>query len=140
MQLFKLAPDKLRRLTPASVVPQFDCGDADLNDFLLNDAPKYTEELLTVTYLVVNGNDVAAFFSLSNDTLTCDPSPESGAKAVWNKLTRQIPNPKRRKSYPAVKLGRLGVSSKYQRTGLGSDILDLLKMSFVCNNRVSGSD
>jgi GNAT superfamily N-acetyltransferase len=135
MQPFKLAPDKLRRLTPTSIVQHFDCGDADLNDFLLNDAPRYTEELLTVTYLVVDGNEIAAFFSLSNDTLTCDPDPESGAKAIWNRLARRIPYPKRRKSFPAVKLGRLGVSQKYQRCGLGSDILDLLKMSFVCNNK-----
>ena len=135
MPPFNLTHDKLRRLTPTAVVPPFDCGDTDLNDFLRNDAPLYTGELLTVTYLVVDGADIAAFFSLSNDTLTYDPNPDSGGRGIWNRITRNIPNPKRRKSYPAVKLGRLGVSSKHQSMGLGSVILDLLKVSFVSDNK-----
>jgi ribosomal protein S18 acetylase RimI-like enzyme len=135
MQPFTLAPANLRRLTAAGSALVFDCGDADLNDFLINDARHYTGELLTVTYLVVDGKEIAAFFSLSNDTLTCDPNPDHGTKTIWNRLSRKIPNEKRRTSYPAVKLGRLGVASQYQRCGLGSDILDLLKMSFVCYNK-----
>jgi len=171
MPPFKLTRDRLRRLTPKTVVTQFDCGDADLNEFLLKDAPPSTAQLMTVTYLVMDdtGTDVAAFFSLSNDKLTYDPAPsnitlkilawiahaisrigscfrrsdgnnnpptaEVGARTIWNRINRRIPNLKRRKSYPAVKVGRLGVAAKYQSSGLGGEILDLLKMAFVCDNK-----
>ena len=169
MPPFKLTRDRLRRLTPTTVVTQFDCGDADLNEFLLKDAPPSTAQLMTVTYLVMDGTDVAAFFSLSNDTLTCDPkssdgactilgwvtqvisrigtffrrsdgnnntpTSDAGARTIWNRINRRIPNVKRRQSYPAVKIGRLGVVEKYQSSGLGSEILDLLKMAFVCDNK-----
>ncbi len=106
--MFELTPDKLLRLAGDAEIPPFDCGDSDLNDFLVSDAKHYLAELLAVTYLVIDGGKVAAFFSLSNDRLTCAPD-DSGAKRIWNRLQRKIPNIKRRRSYPAVKIGRLGV-------------------------------
>ena len=77
---------------------------------------------------------VAAFFSLSNDKLTCAPD-EDGTKMTWNRLQRDIPNRKRRRSYPAVKIGRLGVCADMQRVGLGRQILDWLKILFLTSNR-----
>lgn len=44
----------------------FDCGDNDLNNFLVDDALSYKQRLLSVTYLMVSDNDVVAYFSLSN--------------------------------------------------------------------------
>ena len=54
-------------------VESFDCGDADLNDFILNDALPYRKEKLAVTYTYIekgNPNNVAAFFCLSNDRIS----------------------------------------------------------------------
>ncbi|MBR0036071.1 MAG: hypothetical protein IJP70_00355 [Bacteroidales bacterium] len=51
-------------------VESFDCGDADLNDFILNDALPYHKEKLAVTYTYVekgNPDNVAAIpFYLKN--------------------------------------------------------------------------
>lgn len=132
--MFTLTPDKLVRLTPDITTGDFDCGDTDLNEFLRDDAKTYLAELLSVTYLVMDGKQIAGFFSLSNDKLTCAPG-EDGSKASWNKLQRSIPNQKRRKSYPAVKVGRLGVSSDMQHGGVGRQILDWLKIHFLTGNR-----
>ena len=42
---------RIVRLSSEINVTDFDCGDEDLNDFLLNDANHYQSELLAVTYL-----------------------------------------------------------------------------------------
>lgn len=114
-------------------IPPFDCGDADLNDFLKEEAKLYFDELLAVTYIVVDReqNRTAAYFSLLNDRIELIP----GEQKRWNKLNRKISNPKRRRNYPAVKIGRLGVSKEYAGRGLGTDILSFLKQTFVRGNR-----
>lgn len=128
-----LTQDRVYCLQSDLTLPPFDCGDDDLNEFLLEDAKRYQAELLAVTYLVMEEDDVAAFFSLSNDKLTC--APDSLAKRIWNRLQRKIPNSKRRRNYPAVKIGRLGVCNGMQRKGLGQEILDWLKILFLTENR-----
>lgn len=42
----------VRRLNIGDTVVAFDCGDGDLNDFLLNEASLYRNALLSVTYVV----------------------------------------------------------------------------------------
>ena len=41
---------KIRKLGINEKVKSFDCGDADLNDFILNASTLYREALLAVTY------------------------------------------------------------------------------------------
>jgi GNAT superfamily N-acetyltransferase len=132
--MFELTPDKLVRLRADTEIAEFDCGDDDLNEFLAVDAQQYLAQLLTVTYLVMDCDKLAAFFSLSNDKLTCAPD-DTGAKKVWNRIQRRIPNIKRRRSYPAVKIGRLGVCETMQGGGVGQQILDWLKILFLTANR-----
>ncbi len=129
-----LTRDRLACLESGTNLPLFDCGDEDLNEFLLDDAKSYLEQLLAVTYLVMEGDALAAFFSLSNDKLTCVPD-DSVAKRIWNRMQRHIPNIKRRRNYPAVKIGRLGVCTAMQGGGLGQEILDWLKILFLTENR-----
>lgn len=129
-----LTRDRLACIEPHTDLPQFDCGVQDLNEFLRDDAKPYIEQLLAVTYLVMQGEELAAYFSLANDKLTCVPD-DSTAKRIWNRLQRKIPNIKRRRSYPAVKIGRLGVCSTLQSGGLGQEILDWLKILFLTENR-----
>lgn len=107
----------------------FDCKDSDLNDFLRNDALNYQNELISKTYLFTDGKEIIAFFSVSNDNLV-DKGEEKGfTKTIWNRLHRKtdIPNFKRIKQYPSVKIGRLGVNCKNQSNGLGCQILDFIK-------------
>jgi len=119
---------RLLKLSGENNTSAFDCGDNDLNDFIRNDAWKYQQELLSVTYSFLNKNDeIAAFFSVSNDSLK-DQDFER-----WNNLSRKLPNRKRRKDYPAVKIGRLGVNSGYR--GIGSEIIVFIKNWFTIENK-----
>ena len=59
-------------------------------------------------------------------------------KTVWNRINRPIPNEKRRKSYPAVKIGRLAVSTKYAGLGFGLFMVDIVKQMYIDNQQQSG--
>ena len=78
-----------------------------------------------------DANNTIAYFSLSNDTI----DRTFVDKATWNRLSRDIPNLKRRSTRPAVKLGRLGVSIPYQSAGWGTKILNFLKYWFTNENK-----
>lgn len=129
----------LKRLNPNDSVKPFDCGDSDLNGFLLEDNPLLSNakhhaiELLAVTYIIedTEKEQTIAYFSLLNDKIDRNITDNS----VWNKLSREIPNIKRRKSQPAVKIGRLAVSSAYQGQGWGSQIISFIKQWFTENNK-----
>lgn len=121
---------KLRQfhLTEDIDIKPFKCADDDLNEFLFEDAKQFQSELMTVTYLLeyLEENNTAAYFSLLADKIIFNPDE----KGVWNKLNRNIPNSKRRRSYPAVKIGRLAVNEEYSGQGLGTFILDNIKYVF----------
>ena len=42
---------EVRKLSADEQLKSFNCGDADLNDFLLNEATLYRKALLAVTYV-----------------------------------------------------------------------------------------
>lgn len=42
----------VRRLKIKEIIKSFDCGDADLNDFILNESMFYRKALLAVGYVV----------------------------------------------------------------------------------------
>ena len=63
------AGSALIRLTLTQPIKPFDCGDVDLNDFLLNDSKGYLDKLLAVTYILETKNETIAFFSLLNDKI-----------------------------------------------------------------------
>ncbi|WP_259016077.1 GNAT family N-acetyltransferase [Emticicia fluvialis] len=125
----------LIRLVDTHDIKSFDCDDDDLNDFLFNDSKNYMNKLLAVTYILESDTDTVAFFSLANDKISLASIPERD-KTTWNKFSKKIPNSKRTiMGYPAMKIGRLGVSSKYKSQGIGRGILDYLKEMFITNNR-----
>jgi predicted GNAT family N-acyltransferase len=115
-------------------IKPFDCGDADLNDFLMNDAKNYLASLLAVTYLIQTDTETLAYFSLSNDRIT----RYDVDKSEWNKLNRSISNEKRKKSYPAVKLGRLAVDKKMAGLGFGKTILYYIKKTYTNSLQQAG--
>lgn len=122
---------EFRRLNPNDTIKNFDCANNDLNDFFINEAQNYAKELLAVTYVIENENDTIALFCVSNDLI----SPDDTDSATWRKIKERIPHSKHRGDYPAVKIGRLGVSSKYKNQGYGTIIIDYVKMTFITNNR-----
>jgi predicted GNAT family N-acyltransferase len=115
-------------------IKSFDCKDKDLNDFLLNDAKNYLKSRLAVIYLLQVGDETVAYFSLSNDNLMKNDSK----KSKWNKVNRAIPNDKRRRAYPAVKIGRLAVAKKYAGLGLGSQIILAIRKMYTSEQQRAG--
>jgi len=119
------------RLEEDTVLSSFDCGDMDLNEFLLNDAKNYLKAMLAVTYLVKIKNETVAYFCLSYDSLTRNAILTDEDKTLWNKVGRQIPNSKRRRNYPAVKIGRLAVELKYAKYGIGRHIINAVMAMYI---------
>jgi GNAT superfamily N-acetyltransferase len=124
----------LTRLDEGTVIKPFESEDEDLNDFLFNDAKNYMRSLLAATYLLQTTDETIAYYCLSNDRITKDEEE----KSTWNKINRAIANEKRRKSYPAVKIGRLAVSRKYARSGFGKMIIDAIIKMYVSGLQQAG--
>lgn len=81
----------------------FDCGDDDLNEFLLKDSFDNIKNSLCTIFLCIYGTEVVGFFSLSADSIE-----------VNDKLNIVYPE------YPSIKIGRLAVSKDYQDLHIGS--------------------
>ncbi|UFH54815.1 GNAT family N-acetyltransferase [Spirosoma sp. KNUC1025] len=98
----------------------------------MNAAKDFQKQLLTVTYIIESDTETIAFFSLLNDKISV---LETNNKRAWNRFSRAVPNAKRQRSFPAMKVGRLGVNVSHHGKGIGTVILDYLKQLFIDNNR-----
>ena len=126
---------KLHRLDESFNLDKFDCGDADLNEFLQQDSLKFSSDLLGVSYvfsLNSNKNNIVCFFTVSNDGLNVKNIPTRAR----NKVSRKIPFPKRYiQNFPAVKIGRLGINKSFKRQGVGIQLMNFIKGWFIGNNK-----
>jgi GNAT superfamily N-acetyltransferase len=104
---------------------KFDCGDADLNEFFHKDAIPHKRELIGVTYFFYENKEktAIAFFTVSNDAVRTDG------------FRGELPEGKRYTFYPAVKIGRFGVDLKYQHYGIGTQLMDFIKLFFTSENK-----
>lgn len=108
----------------------FTCGEADLDSFFREDAVRYADEMLGKTYCYVlndNPQTIACIFTVSNESVRADVLPRSRR----DKLNKAIPYEKRMRRYPAVLIGRLGVSDEYKDKGIGTELVDILKSAFT---------
>lgn len=55
---------RLVRLENLQEMKPFDCGDDDLNGFLLDDARFYYKELIANTFVMEDETEIVAYFSL----------------------------------------------------------------------------
>lgn len=109
----------------------FCCGDDDLDDFFANDAIAYEKDLLGKTCCWVLKDDntkIVGMITLANagiQTTHLQNNPK-------RHLNKNIAFPKRGRTYPAVLIGRLGVSSEFQGTKyrIGAQIMDFIKSWF----------
>jgi len=46
---------------------EFDCGDSDLNEFLLYDSKHFLEKRIANTFILDDNGRIAAYFCLLND-------------------------------------------------------------------------
>lgn len=124
---------KIHRMRSEDMVKSFKCTNGDLNDFLINDAIGYQNQLLAVTYLVIDPEEEnnVAFFSLLNDHIRFS----SDSKSARNHINRHVPHTKQRNHYPAVKLGRLAVTKDAAHNGIGEYVIDYIKYAFTHGNR-----
>ena len=103
----------------------FDCGDEDLNDFLLNKSIEFTKEHLATTFVIENSEITVAYYSIFNDSVNTQQIEFASKTAFKRFLSDLVTHPKRHlKSYPAIKIGRLGVTNAIQRGGLGKMIVN----------------
>ncbi|MDO4181319.1 MAG: GNAT family N-acetyltransferase [Bacteroidales bacterium] len=126
---------EVRKLAANETVKSFDCGDDDLNDFILNDSPLYRKALLAVSYVMEHKETrkVAAYFSLANDRVSLS---DFESKTEFNKFRqKRFVNEKRLRSYPAAKICRLGVDVQFKGQALGSVLLDFIKSYFIADNK-----
>ena len=121
---------QLRRLGADDVVTQFDCGDDDLNDFILTDAPLYYRVRLATSYVLENrvSGDVIGYFSLAHDRISLTDFPSNSA---YNRFRKQFfAQGKMFKSYPALKICRLATDSRYRGEGVGTMLVNMIIASY----------
>lgn len=126
-------------ITTQGELDSFSCGDEDLDDFFHNDTLLYAEQLLGKTYYFATNGDnpqIVCAFTLANDSIKAALIPN----ASRNKIQRKIPNSKRTRSYPAVLIGRLGVSRNFQGKNLsvGSQVIEFIASWFIHPDNKTG--
>lgn len=125
----------IRRLQQGERIKSFDCGDDDLNDFILNEAHLYRNELIAVSYVFEDkkSKEVIGYFSLANDRVSVT---DFASNSAFNRFRRQrFVHEKRLRTYPAVKICRLGVSRSMRGKAIGSFLLDFIKSYFLVDNK-----
>lgn len=121
------------QMTKNTVIKPFSCTDKDLTEFLLEEAHNYLNDLMAVTYIAESADkqNTLAYFSLLNDKLSYNPDEI----ILWNRINRLISNKKRRKSYPAVKIGRLAVNERYSGNHIGKALINNIVLMFILENK-----
>ena len=139
---FILERDTVRKpytLEVAEYCNSFSCNDKDLDEFFAKDALFYDSELLGRTYAWIdlsNPTNILAMITLANDSVKAKFITSSAR----NRIQRGINNAKRGMNYPAVLIGRLGVSADYRGKGMniGSQILNYIKGWFRSEDNKTG--
>ncbi len=125
---FVEGPWVLKKVEDFAICDSFDCGDDDLNEYFRIDSKHYRENLLTQTYclLLRPVPDFAiALLDFCNDAVQL-----KNISAVLETDDRA-----RTRSFPAVKLTRLGVAKQFQGQNIGSHTLNMIKRFFTVDNR-----
>lgn len=124
---------KLVKLTAEHNLSQFDCGDNDLNEFLKDDALYFIKQRIANTFVLEDGDKIAAYFCLLNDKV----SQQESSNNKWKKIKHGFPERKQFSSYPAIKIGRFAVSVEYRGQNLGTDLMAMLKNMLDSNPNYS---
>lgn len=99
----------LTRLSSNFDLAAFDCGDGELNDFLVDNALGYQGQFLANTTLVLSDAQVVTYFSLASDAiqLTLAERERDGIDTPFSQ-------------FPALKIARLATDARFQRRGFGT--------------------
>ncbi len=118
---------------------RFDCGDDDLNDFFGNNAVAYDRALMGKTYCWLDNTDntkIVAMVTLANAGIHTTHLRNNAKRHI----NRSIAYDKQGRTYPAVLIGRLGVSSSHQSPShrIGTQIMDFIKQWFISADNKTG--
>lgn len=120
-------------MTAESQLGAFDCLNEDLNSFLMHDAISYAEKKLAYTFILQDQGNIIGYYSLLNDKI----SRQDVANAIWRKVKKLFPHGKHFSSYPAVKIGRLAIASRYKGKGIGRNLIKIIKMTLSETQTIS---
>ena len=118
-------------LSEKQAITDFNCGNADLNDFFNFEALEYKRQMLSQTCFFrhkLKGTVVCAFSFSASSIKTAD-LPGSRRR----KVKEHIPREKTLKSYPGILIGRLGVATEFSGQGAGSQLIDFIKFFCLTN-------
>lgn len=124
---------KLVRLSADADLSGFDCGDEDLNNFLVEDAKNFLDKRIATSYILEDNGAIVAYFCLLNDKI----SRQDVTNSQWKRIKGAFPERKQFGSYPAIKIGRFAVSIKYRGQNIGTDLMNLLKEMLDSNPNYS---
>lgn len=132
-QLVRVTQEVLDHCAP------FSCGEEDLDDFFANNAVAYEKELMGKTYCWVLRKDVTkivGMVTLANAGIHTTHMQSHPRR----KLNSLIPHTKQGRTYPAILIGRLGVSIDFQSSGyrVGAQIMDFIKEWFKSYDNKTG--
>ena len=118
-------------LSEEQVISDFDCGNADLNDFFNHEALLYRQQMLSQTIFLRHKSSgaVVCAFSFSASSIKTADLPSSRRK----KVKELVPREKSLKSYPGILIGRLGVSIEFSGQGAGSQLIEIIKHFCLIN-------
>lgn len=101
-------------------ISTFDCGHDDITEFLKEDSIKQKEIMLNSTYIVKyfkkDNHIPIGFFTLCTDKISLNNLDEKYKEKFINKKISYD-------DFPALKIGRLGVTTEYQSKKIGPYIL-----------------
>ncbi len=107
---------QLLRLTDDYPLGSFDCGDEDLNEFLLNDAKAFQKKQIAYTYILEDDKKILAYFCLLNDKI----SRQDSSNSIWKRIKKEFPIDNQFSSYPALKIVRFAIDISMHVTSLRS--------------------
>ena len=117
----------------------FTCGDdADMDEFFAKDALVYARRRIGKSYcfrLEEDNRRIVACFTLSNDSIRIWDLGSSRKNAMWKELSNRE---KMLSRFPGVLIGRLAVAEQYAGQGIGSEIMDFVKLWFLSEENKTG--
>ena len=101
----------------------FNCESEELNDFLKTNAWADQKNLVNRTRLCFCDGDLAGFYSLAADTIE--------TKSVIDGIVSY-----QYRKYPAVKIARLAIDSRFERRGIGTFLMKIIlaQVVSICDN------
>lgn len=124
-------------LTDSHKIKSFDCEDEDLNEFLFEKAKDFKKQFLATTFLIESESRTVAYYSVFHDSLNVEEE-DFASKSTFKKFLKNlVSHPKRHlKSFPALKIGRLGIDKEFKNQGIGRKIVsNIINEAFDLNNR-----